>query len=159
MTRKSFSLRGLTQTTLVAVTALNLVALIGCGSDMSMGPDLSAQDESGEVSLSGARAAKFATPTNFEALVVASNRVHLSWGIPSIGYTAIIKIDGVEIARVDARLGMLDDNFTRPVGSHIYSLAFAKGNSKSQEARATVNILANELPDGGRTDDRPEDGR
>lgn len=157
MTRKSFTTRGLLETSLVAAFALTGSLLTGCGSDLSTAPMLTPEaDETGEVLIPD-RTGKLPTPVGFEVELLSAKAI-LRWEAPAIGYTAVVKIDGWEIARVDARDAEYSDNEMRSAGEHVYSVCFAKGGSMSREARQIV-IIDRFEPGNGRNDDRPEDGR
>jgi len=151
-------------TTLKALAILigaGSLALTGCGSDLSTAPTFgtNAQDQPGEVILP-TKDYKVESPRGFEAELMGGEAVNLTWAVPSqSNLTAIITIDGVELARVPADNGAFLDTIGKPAGDHVYDLCFKRGARGGRHAQAMVEIReSGGGNDGGRTDKRPENG-
>jgi hypothetical protein len=153
---KSLESRGLIQTTLAALFVVT--GLTGCGSDMSTAPSFDVADEvTGEVPVP-LKDKKLPTPQNFAAAVLAGDNVQLSWTATSVAYTAVILLDGFEIARVSSRDGTFVDMLGKPSGEHVYRLCFMSGDQASREARAGITLThpGDDDEEGRGTGDLPE---
>ena len=160
MTRNSKEIRnGMLKSLLVAI-AVGSLGLMGCGSDLSTSPVIgtSAQDQPGEVILP-TKAPRIEAPRNFEATSLGGNAVNLTWAAPSrSGLTAVISVDGQELARVSADDGVFLDTMGKPAGDHMYQLRYVRGAQASRDVHAMVEITSTGDNDGGRTDKNPEQG-
>jgi hypothetical protein len=154
---KSLEVRGLLQTTIAALFVVT--GLTGCGSDISTAPSFTnvADESTGEVPLPP-RDSKLPAPQSFSAAVLTGDNVQLSWKATSIEYTAVIILDGIEIARVSSRDGSYLDTIGKPAGDHVYRICFLQGDVVSLEARIGITLTnIGDNSDGGRgTDDLPE---
>lgn len=153
---KSLESRGLIQTTIAALFLVT--GLTGCGSDLSTAPSFDVADEvTGEVPVP-LKDKKLPTPQNFSAEVLAGDNVQLSWSATPIAYTAMILLDGFEIARVSSRDGSFLDMIGKPSGEHVYRICFISGDQASREARTAITLThPGDDDEGGRgTDDLPE---
>ena len=124
--------------TMVGLAALSVTALVGCGSDVSSRPELSMSDA--EVPVPEIATNKFALPSGFEAMS-RPECVRLTWGKPAMGYTAILRREGLVIAIIDARTFQFDDEIIQAPGTYSYSIAFARGSIVGKQVYQTVTIL------------------
>lgn len=124
--------------TLVCLATLSITALVGCGSDVSTRPELTTSDA--EVPVPEISRNKFALPSGFEAMS-RPECVRLTWARPAMGYTAILRREGLVIAIVDARTFQFDDEIIQVPGTYSYSIAFARGTTVGKQIYQTVTIL------------------
>jgi hypothetical protein len=146
---------------LMVVIAAGSLGLVGCGSDLSTAPVIStsAQDEPGELNLP-TKDVRVESPRGFKAESMGGSVVSLTWTSPNqSGLTAILMVDNQKLAFIPAEGGVYVDTIGKPVGVHTYDLCFIRGSQASRHAQSEIEIRNQGGSDGGRTDDRPEDGR
>ena len=159
MTRNSMTAtgNGLVKSLMIVIAAGSL-GLVGCGSDLSTAPliSTSAQDEPGELNLP-TKDVRVESPRAFKAEAMGGNAVNLTWTRPAqSGLTAIVTLDGQNLAEIPADGGVYVDTIGKPAGMHSYELCFTRGTLSGRHAQAAVEIRDQGGNDGGRTDDRPE---
>ena len=154
--------KGLAQT----VAALSLVAtisLIGCGSDVTTAPEfVSIENDDGgylpgEVPLPS-RKGLVEAPIGLTLQQISSNGAVITWNEPGAALTALIDLNGVRIAEVDAATGTFTDNLAKSPGMHHYTVCFQNSVKRTGQPK-WVEGEVKAVPDGSdRRDDRMEDG-
>ena len=155
---------GLKETT-IALTILATLSLVGCGTDMSVAPQyVSIENDDGGASEGElplpSRRGSVEGPIGLTLVSISVAGGQIQWNAPSQALTAHIDLDGVRIADVSASLGGYTDNLAKRSGTHRYSVCFEQATKKAMSVMKSVEGDVMDTPgDGGRTDDRPEDGR
>jgi hypothetical protein len=108
--------------TLVGLAVLSSAGVVGCGSDITSPSHLEIADR--EVPMPEPSNDKLPRPSGLEGQAMP-NCVRLTWDFPAIGYTAILRCNGLWIAEVDARTFQFDDAVVRAPGIYRYSLSCA----------------------------------
>lgn len=114
-----------------SILGLTLVTatLVGCGTDLSMNPDATLQaqgnDDIGTLPIP-VRAAAIPSPQALTGEILAANTVLLRWKVISGPYTALVKLDGRELASVAMTDGQFVDPSIKSPGTHVYDVCFTK---------------------------------
>jgi len=154
--------KGLAQT----IAALSLVAtmsLVGCGTDVATAPEfvnIEADDGGylpGEVPLPSRKDA-VAAPIGLTLQQTSSTGAVITWNAPSAGLSALIDLNGVRIAEVDASAGTFTDNLAKSPGMYHYTVCFQNSVKRTGQMKG-VEGEVKAVPNGDeRRDDRMEDG-
>ena len=163
MTRFNLTPRGLTQT-IVALSLVATVSLVGCGTDVATAPDFVAIENDdggaseGELPLPSRRDG-IDSPIGLELASISANGAVLTWLAPATsGLVAMIDLNGVRIGEVSADAGAFTDNLAKRPGHYHYAVCFAQGKKTGGMKVVDGEVMA--VPDdGGRNDKDPEDGR
>ena len=162
MTRFNLTARGLTQT-IVALSLVATVSLVGCGTDVATAPEFVAVEnddgaQPGELPLPIKRDA-IDSPIGLELAGISSRGATLTWLQPATrGLVAMIDLNGVRIGEVSADAGAFTDNLAKQPGHYHYAVCFASGKKVGAMKVVDGEVMA--VPDdGGRNEKDPEDGR
>ena len=149
-----------------ATIALSLVAtvtLVGCGTDMTTAPSFVAIEnddgyQPGELPLPGRRTAVEA-PIGLALQSISANGAVITWNAPGEALSALIDLNGVRIAEVDAADGAFTDNLAKSPGMYHYTVCFQNSQKRTGQMK-WVEGEVKAVPDGSdRRDDDFEDGR
>ncbi|HEX7879389.1 MAG TPA: hypothetical protein VF720_08270 [Candidatus Eisenbacteria bacterium] len=148
--------------TLTVLSLLAIVTLVGCGTDVSTAPEfvnIESDDggyQPGEVPLPSRKGAVEA-PIGLTLQQISSTGALLTWNEPSTGLTALIDLNGVRIAEVDASNGNFTDNLAKSPGMYHYTVCFQNSVKRMSQMKG-VDGEVKAVPDGSdRRDDRMED--
>jgi len=153
----------LTETS-IALSLVATLSLVGCGTDISTAPsyvsiesDDGASD--GELPVPVRTRENVPAPAALTLLGINAHGGSLTWTAPVAGLTAHIQLDGVRIASVSASDQGYTDTLAKRPGMHLYGVCFEASNKKVSRMMFIEGEVTAGPNDGGRTDDRPEDGR
>jgi len=157
--------RTLTALSLLATSVLATGTLVGCGTDVSTAPEfvsIESDDggyQPGEVPLPS-RKGLVETPIGLTLQQISATGAVITWNAPSTALTALIELNGVRIAEVDAQSGTFSDNLAKSPGMYHYGVCFQNAVKRTGLMKSVEGeVMA--VPDGEdrRRDDLPEDGR
>ncbi|TPW07611.1 MAG: hypothetical protein FD129_2542 [bacterium] len=140
MFRKHQLPRGLPGVTL-AIAVIGALTLAGCSSDPVTMPAQLSPDESDTESIPILRKIRrIPIPTDFAVQELCSSGATLTWKSPGRGLHAMIRVDGVVVARVDARDGFYMDTLAKSCGCHTFGVCFAQANRVGAEVRISATM-------------------
>lgn len=124
-----------------AIALLGVLALAGCITDPATMPaQLDAPETDTESISLLRRVRRLPRPTDFAVQDLCASGAALSWKSPGHGLHAMIRVDGVIVARVDARDGFYMDTLAKSCGEHTWGLCFTRSNDVGAEVRVTATM-------------------
>ena len=162
MFRSNNTSKGLAQTA-AALSLLATIALVGCGTDMATAPQFVSIEnddggQAGELPLPS-RKGSVEAPIGLAIESISAGGAVITWNAPASSLRALIDLNGVRIAQVDAGAGIFTDNLAKRPGMYRYTVCFENSVNRTSEKK-WVEGHVKATPDGDdRGDDRMEDGR
>lgn len=154
MTANKSVMSGLLQTSILGLFLVGTI-LTGCGTDSVTSSSTTVQSEDDDIGTIRVNPRRgLPAPQGATAELIAASTVLIRWSVPAASLEAVLKLDGLEIARVAASDGSFLDTNPKAAGSHVYELCFSRGKATGNPAHLMVDIA--ERSSGG--DDRRGDG-